>query len=125
MPMEIPKDDQVLQEQLGYLKLPFFRDNYDSFAKKAAQKQWEHVHYLSELTIAEVNLRRDSATQRRIKQAHFPQIKTLDGFKWAWPKKINRLQVQNVFRLNFIADKSNVVFIGGVGLGNYVKHSFM
>jgi DNA replication protein DnaC len=115
--METTKDDQILLEQLGYLKLPFFRDNYESFAKKAAEKQWDHIHFLSELTIAEVNLRRDGATQRRIRKARFPQVKTLDAFKWGWPKKINRLQVQNAFRLNFIDNKSNIVFISGVGLG--------
>jgi len=31
--------------------------------------------------------------------------------------KINRLQVQNLFRLKFIEDKNNVIFLGGVGLG--------
>ena len=49
--------------------------------------------------------------------ARFPVIKTLDQFNWTWPKKINRLQVKNLFRLSFIQDKSNVIFLGGVGLG--------
>jgi DNA replication protein DnaC len=44
-------------------------------------------------------------------------IKTLDQFNWSWPKKINRMQVKNLFRLQFVADKSNVIFLGGVGLG--------
>ena len=52
-----------------------------------------------------------------IRQARFPVIKTLDQFNWSWPKNINRLQVQNLFRLQFIKDKSNVIFLGGVGLG--------
>ena len=34
-----------------------------------------------------------------------------------WPKKINRMQIQNMFGLGFVADKSNVIFLGGVGLG--------
>jgi DNA replication protein DnaC len=114
--MKTPQHDP-LPQHLEYLKLLFFRDNYQPFAEKAAQKQWDHVHYLSELTIAEVHLRRDRATQRRIHQARFPQIKTIDQFKWAWPKKINQIQVKNAFRLNFIDNKSNIVFIGGVGLG--------
>jgi DNA replication protein DnaC len=114
--MKTTSDDQLFH-QLTYLKLLFFRDNYESFAKKAAQKQWDHVHYLSELTMAEVNLHRDRATQRRIRLARFPQIKTLDQFKWSWPKKINKMQVQNAFRLNFIDTKSNIILIGGVGLG--------
>jgi len=55
--------------------------------------------------------------QRRIRMARFPVIKTLDQFNWTWPKEINRLQVKNLFRLGFIGDRSNVIFLGGVGLG--------
>jgi DNA replication protein DnaC len=55
--------------------------------------------------------------KRRIQAAHLPVIKTLDTFDWSWPKKINRPQIQNVFRLAFLADHGNVIFLGGVGLG--------
>jgi len=106
-----------LEEKLSYLKLSFMRDNYESLAKKAAQKQWTHVNYLTELATAETNLRQDRATKRRISAARFAQIKTLEQFKWSWPKKINQLQVKNLFRLRFVDEKSNVVLLGGVGLG--------
>ena len=112
-------DDTIngLDEKLNYLKLSYMRENYESLAKKAAQKQWTHINYLTELTIAEANLKKDRATQRRIRAARFPQIKTLEQFKWSWPQKINQLQVKNLFRLNFVEEKSNVIFLGGVGLG--------
>ncbi len=106
-----------LDELLKYLKLHFIRENYEALAKQAAQKQWSHVNYLTELIMAEANLRQDRATERRIRSARFPQIKTLEQFKWSWPRKINQLQVQNLFRLKFVEDKSNVIFLGGVGLG--------
>jgi DNA replication protein DnaC len=106
-----------LDELLGYLKLPYMRENYESLAKMAAQKQWAHVNYLTELATAEANLRQDRATKRRIGAARFPQIKTLEQFKWSWPKKINQLQVKNLFRLKFVDERSNVIFLGGVGLG--------
>ncbi len=61
--------------------------------------------------------RRQRSIRRRIRQARFPVVKTLDSFQWTWPRKINRLQVQNLFRLRFIENKSNIVFLGGVGLG--------
>ncbi len=41
----------------------------------------------------------------------------MDEFNWSRPKKINRLQVQNLFRLQFIKNKSDVIFSGGVGPG--------
>ncbi len=112
-------DDMIngLDEKLNYLKLSYMCENYESLAKKAAQKQWTHVNYLAELTIAETNLKKDRATQRRIRAARFAQIKTLEQFKWSWPQKINQLQIKNLFRLNFIDEKSNVIFLGGVGLG--------
>lgn len=106
-----------LNDHLGYLKLIYMRDNYEPVSKIAATKQWTHVNYLAELVKAEVDLRNDRAVQRRISAARFAQIKTLEQFKWTWPKKIDRLGVQNLFRLNFIHEKSNVIFLGGVGLG--------
>jgi DNA replication protein DnaC len=106
-----------LDQNLSYLKLHFIRENYESMAKQAAEKQWDHVHYLAELIQAQTHQRRDRATERRISQARFPQIKTLEQFNWSWPKKINQQQVRNLFRLKWIEDKSNVIFISGVGLG--------
>jgi len=48
--------------------------------------------------------------------ARFPTLKLLEDFQWSWPKKINRAQVQNLFRLAFVPEKANVIFVGG-GVG--------
>ncbi len=106
-----------LTQRLLYLKLPWIRENYEELATQAAQKEWNHVEFLAHLVEGETHLRMDRATERRIKAARFPVIKTLEGFDWSWPKKINRPQVQNLFRLQFIEKKHNVIFLGGVGLG--------
>jgi DNA replication protein DnaC len=45
-----------------------------------------------------------------------PGLKDLDQFNWAGLKP-NRLRVQSLFRLQFIPDKQNIIFLGGVGLG--------
>ena len=106
-----------ITDLLSYLKLPYIREHYEPIAQIAARKQWTHVHYLSELIKEESNLKKDRTIQRRIRMARFPVVKTLDQFNWSWPKKINKPQIQNLFRLKFIENKTNVVFIGGVGLG--------
>lgn len=106
-----------LEQHLKYLKLSFMRERYRDMAAQAAKKDWPHVDYLEKLAHGEAALRRDRSIQRRIRMARFPVIKTLDQFNWTWPKEINRLQVKNLFRLGFIGDKSNVIFLGGVGLG--------
>ena len=106
-----------LTEQLEFLRLRTVQEHYAALAGEAAQKQWTHVDYLARLIDGETQRRQELATQRRIAAARFPCLKTLDQFDWNWPKKINRTQIQNLFRLAFLADKTNVIFLGGVGLG--------
>jgi len=107
----------TLPGQLAYLRLPFVQEHYEPLAIAAAQDHWGHVDYLAKLVEGEALERQQRSIQRRIRQARFPVIKTLESFQWTWPRKINRLQVQNLFRLKFIEDKANVIFLGGVGLG--------
>ena len=106
-----------LRRQLQFLKLPFILEHFEELAHKAGAEQWSHVEYLARLVEGEAALRQDRARQRRIKQARFPVLKTLPQFDFTWPTKINRLQVQNLFRLKFIEDQANAILIGGVGLG--------
>lgn len=113
----LPATPERVQEQLTYLKLPFIREHFEPLAKQAAQAHWGHVDYLAGLVEGEALDRQQRAIGRRIRQARFPVIKTLESFQWTWPRKINRLQVQNLFRLKFVEDKANVIILGGVGLG--------
>lgn len=75
------------------------------------------MQYLSRLIETEALARLDRATQKRLRLARFPVLKTLEQFNGSWPKKINRGQVHNLFRPAWINDHANVVFLGGVGLG--------
>jgi DNA replication protein DnaC len=106
-----------LHRQLDYLNLTFMQEHVEELARQAAEKQWSHVDFLSRLVEGEAALRQDRARVRRIRDARFPVLKTLDQFDFTWPTKINRLAVQNLFRLKFIEDKANSIIIGGVGLG--------
>ena len=107
----------ILRSQLTELNLPFIREHCHQVAQTAADKHWSHLDYLTELVASEAAARADRRVQRRIKDARFPVLKTLDQFDWNWPTKINRLQVQNLFHLDFIAQHANVIFISGTGLG--------
>ena len=106
-----------VDHHLASLKLSFIAEQYAELATHAAQHAWSHVDYLAKLLEGEADVRRDRATKSRIRLARFPVIKTLEQFRWDWPTRINRLQVQNHFRLAFIKDKANLIFLGGVGLG--------
>jgi DNA replication protein DnaC len=87
------------------------------FVDGAAEQQRSHVDYLAQLAEGETALRENRSIERRVRNARFPVLKTLEDFQWSWPRKINRPQIQNLFRLAFIATHTNVVMIGNVGLG--------
>jgi DNA replication protein DnaC len=107
----------VLSQRLHDMCLPFMHEHYQPLAHTAADKSWSHIDYLTELINGEAAWREDRSVKRRIKLARFPVQKTMDQFDWNWPTKINRIQIQNLFRLDFVAQHANVVFISGTGLG--------
>jgi DNA replication protein DnaC len=113
----VKEQEQRLQEQLQAMRLSYLHEQYAALATEAAQKHWTHVDYLARLLDGETQARHQRAVQRRIAAARFPTIKLLEDFQWSWPKKINRAQIQNLFRLAFMADKVNIIFVGGVGIG--------
>lgn len=107
----------LIQEHLAYLKLADIQAHYEPLATEATAKRWAHVEYLQRLLEGEYRARQGRAIERRVREARFPVIKTLDQFRWDWPKKINELQIKDLFRLTFVEKKTNVIVMGGVGLG--------
>ena len=112
-----PSDQTQLETQLQRLHLHHIKSHYQAAATTAAEQQSSYVDYLAWLIEGETTLRDNRSIERRIRNARFPVLKTLEEFQWSWPKKINRPQIQNLFRLAFIATQTNVVLIGNVGLG--------
>jgi DNA replication protein DnaC len=107
----------LLSDHLAYLKLKYVADQHGPMAAEALRHHWDHLEYLRRLIEGEYNDQRQRRVAFRIKNARFPVIKTLEQFNWTWPRKINRLAVQNLFRLEFLTQKANVVFLGNVGVG--------
>ena len=106
-----------LRAHLANLKLSYLLEHFEALTQQASAEQWSHLDYLTRLIEGEAHRREDRSVQRRVGLARFPVLKTIDQFDWGWPKKINRPQIQHLFRLQFIADKANVMFIANVGLG--------
>ena len=112
-----PSDLTRLDAQLHRLQLYHIQSQYQAFASQAAEQQRSHLEYLAQLVEGEASMRENRSIERRIKNARFPVLKSLDDLQWNWPKKINRPQIQNLFRLAFVATQTNIVLIGNVGVG--------
>jgi DNA replication protein DnaC len=107
----------AIEQYLRDLNRPFMLDHQRALAHQAAHQHWAHLDYRGHLVEGEARLRQDRATQRRIRLARFPVIKTLEQFRWAWPTQIHRELIQHHFTLRLLKEPSNLFYLAGVGLG--------
>jgi len=101
---------QELTENLHYLKLNFTAENIEKIFKEGINKKTLPLDFFEKIVLAEVAEKKQRATERRIKRARIPVIKTLDNFNFDHPDSIEHEKVRFLFRLNFIEKKKNVVF---------------
>lgn len=55
--------------------------------------------------------------ERRLRDAHIGRFKSMCDFDWAWPKRCDRVAVEELISLDFLKDATNVVFAGPNGVG--------
>ena len=75
-------NDAVIAEHAKTLKLPALRREYGQLARQAGAESWSYEEYLRELLDAEVRAREASTTARRLREARFPDVKTLGQIDW-------------------------------------------
>jgi DNA replication protein DnaC len=71
------------------------------------------------LRITELELldRERRATERRIRQAKFPVVKTMDSFDFLAIPSLNKTLVLELARCEFLARRENVLLLGNSGTG--------
>jgi DNA replication protein DnaC len=109
--------NSTLQDNLRILRLSYLLENAVPAAENAAGNGSGHLQYLQDLIAGEVALRHDRSVQRRIQDARFPVLKTMAGWDWNWPSKLNRMQIEHLLELDFINTSTNVIFAGPTGMG--------
>lgn len=109
--------EDALKQNLRYLGLTTIERRFDEEAARAAEGQVPSFDFFSDMIAMEVGARKERAVARKIKKACFPMPKTLSSFDWTAPERINRELVQYLFRMDFVARKENVGFIGQPGTG--------
>src|SRR5258708_8376172 len=97
-----PTDLTRLDAQLQRLPLPYIQSHYQALATRAAEQRSSHLDYLEQLVEGEATMRENRSIERRIRNARFPVLKSLDDFQCTWPKNTNPPQIHNLFRLPFI-----------------------
>lgn len=107
----------LLSHYLKTLKLPTFQREYQKLARLCATEGVDHVGYLTRLSEQEMIERDRRKVERRIKAAKFPVVKSLDSFDFAVIPKLNKMQVLELARCEWIERRENVIALGPSGTG--------
>jgi DNA replication protein DnaC len=107
----------LLDSYLRQLRLPTFTKLYPQVAADAARNNHDTVRFLLALAEQEVNQRQLNMLQQRLKNARFPVIKELADFDFSCLPMLNKAQILDLARGEYIQQKQGLILIGNPGLG--------
>ena len=109
--------EAVIDEYCKELKLPRILKGYKALAREARDGAWEYEDYLLPLLEREILARREGSSQRRLRSAHFPDIKTMDQIDWAALTGVSKPKVNELCSCEYIANREDVILLGPIGTG--------
>ena len=100
------------------LRIPVQPAALDELLTRAEKENLTYLNFLDRLLGVEAGARRERAVARRLREARFPENKTLEGFDWNFnPKTFNRVQMEELATGDFIRRRTNLVLVGWSGIG--------
>ncbi len=117
MKRSLDKPQLLLEHHLKALKLPVFLNEYPKVAAQCATDKADYAAFLLRLSEAELLERERKGTERRIKAAKFPTAKSLDDFDFLATPTVNKKQVLELARCEWIDQKENCILLGNPGTG--------
>ena len=109
--------DQCLRH-CSTLAIPLEPAALDEVLSRAEKENLSHLQFLDLLLGAQAHARRERSVARRIREAHFEENKTLEGFDWNFnPKTFDRVQIEELATGDFIRRRTNLVMVGWSGIG--------
>ena len=113
----VQDEHRLLRTNLKLLRLPTIGAEFEKLSREAAAENQSYGQYLLQLTELELATRQANALASRIKQAGFPVHKDLDSFDFSAVPSLNKQQVLELTRGQWIDQHYNACLIGNAGTG--------
>jgi DNA replication protein DnaC len=110
-------EDAVIQGHLRVLRLPGIRSEYSSLIREAQQDRWSYEQFLREVLETELRSRERRSASRRLKEAHFPEVKTFDQIDWEALEGVSRQMILELASCEYIQKAEDVIIAGPIGTG--------
>ncbi len=106
-----------LREHLKALNLSTTARDLEAKIRQAKESGPGYDEFLLELTTAELQARAENRLNRRIREAKFPLLKTLEGFDFAAVADLDIRLLRELSGCDYIKEHRNVIFLGRSGTG--------
>lgn len=99
------------------LRLPTVGSQFVKVAEEAVKQKLGHLAYLEALLAAEVEERQRHAVVRRIQEAKFPKVKTLEDFHFEEAPIIPAALIRKLAEGGYLSRSEPIIFLGDAGTG--------
>ena len=115
--MSAPVQQATIRQYAKQLRLSTIGGQFLQVAEQAIRQKQSHLSYLEALLEAEVEERDRNAVARRIKEAHFPKVKTLEEFTFSDAPHIPVSFIRNLAEGGYLNRSEPIIFLGETGTG--------
>jgi DNA replication protein DnaC len=112
-----PMQEAAIRQYAKQLRLPALGGQFARLAEQAVKEKQSHLSYLEALLEGEVEERGRKAMARRIQEARFPSVKTLEEFDFQCASHIPAALVRNLSEGGYLERKEPIIFLGETGTG--------
>ena len=113
----IQLQQSTIREYAKQLHLPIVGGQFLKLAEEAIQQKQGHVAFLEVLLRTELEERERNAIARRIQEAKFPKVKTLEEFKFEEAPHIPAAQIRSLAEGGYLGRSEPIIFVGDTGTG--------
>lgn len=107
----------TIRQYTRQLRLPTVGGQYLKLAEEAAKQKHGHVAYLEALLGVEVEERERNAVARRIQEAKFPKVKTLEDFHFEEAPHLPAAQIRKLAEGGYLSRSEPIILLGDTGTG--------
>jgi len=113
----IELEQSTIRDYARQLHLATLGSQFMKLAEEAVKQQLGHLAYLEALLSAEVEERERHAVARRITEAKFPKVKTLEDFQFGEAPLIPAVQIRKLADGGYLGRSEPIIFLGDTGTG--------
>src|SRR5215472_3307629 len=106
----------TIRQYCRALRAPTIASQFVTLAEQATREKQTYTRYLEALLAMEVEEREKSTVSRRIQEAHFPQVKTIDDFDFS-QSLVPATRIRELADGGYIQRAEPIVLIGECGTG--------